>query len=81
MRKTILTLLVAGMAAQAGVARAETQQQKQHEAACIAGTVTGAILGAAVGGFFGNGAGKTLMQVATGGGGALLGHNLACKKS
>ena len=64
-----------------GIQTETTQEKKQHEAACIAGTVTGAVLGAALGGFFGNGVGKTVMQVALGGGGAYLTHKHSCKKN
>jgi uncharacterized protein YcfJ len=60
---------------------AETQKEKkQHEIACGAGTVTGAVLGAAVGGIFGNGVGRTLMEVAGAGGGGFAGHRLGCRQ-
>jgi uncharacterized protein YcfJ len=59
----------------------ETQKEKkQHEIACVAGTVTGAVLGAAVGGIFGNGVGRTLMEVAGAGGGGFAGHRLGCRQ-
>ncbi len=77
MKRLIIAALALGLAAPAALA----ETQKQHEAACIAGTVTGAVLGAALGGFFGNGAGKAVMQVALGGGGAYLAHKHSCKKS
>jgi uncharacterized protein YcfJ len=82
MRRITCLAVAATLMASSGYALAETdQQKKQHEAACIAGTAAGAVIGAALGGFFGNGVGKTVMQVAMGGGGAYLAHKHTCKQS
>jgi uncharacterized protein YcfJ len=76
-----LAWIAAALALVAGTVAAETSQQKKdHEVACVAGTVTGALLGAAVGGLFGNGAGKDMMRAAGSATGALVGNNYACKK-
>ncbi|PZR00850.1 MAG: hypothetical protein DI533_10100 [Cereibacter sphaeroides] len=81
MRKACLLVTAVCFGATASFAQTETTQQKRdHEMACIAGTATGVLLGVALGGFFGGGAGKTLMQVAGGAGGGLLTHKLSCKK-
>ncbi len=81
MQKIICLATAAALMATSVFAQTETtQEKKQHEAACIAGTVTGAVLGAALGGFFGNGVGKTVMQVALGGGGAYLTHKHSCQE-
>lgn len=74
MNKTIAA--VVALALMTGSAMA---QQKNHEAACIAGTVAGVLLGGAVGGLFGNGVGRTLMTAAGATAGGMLTHKQSCK--
>ena len=85
MNKPITLLLAIAFMTTAALAQTtttqETEKQKRdHEIGCIAGTAAGVLLGAAVGGIFGGGVGKSLMEIAGGGGGGFVGHKLACKK-
>lgn len=81
MKRTAITLAAVLLTATAALGQStETEQQKRdHEAGCVAGTVAGVLVGAAFGGIFGKGVGKTVMEVAGGSGGALVGHHLSCK--
>jgi uncharacterized protein YcfJ len=84
MKIPLTALLTLAFLAGPGLAQTTTtetqKEKKQHEIACVAGTVTGAVLGAAVGGIFGNGVGRTLMEVAGAGGGGFAGHRLGCRQ-
>lgn len=75
-----LTFLAGPGLAQTTSTTEAQKERKQHEIACVAGTVTGAVLGAAVGGLFGNGVGRSLMEVAGAGGGGFAGHRLGCRQ-
>lgn len=54
------------------------QAQRQHEIACLGGTLGGAILGGAVGNQFGGGRGQDIMTGAGAAGGAVAGSRYAC---
>jgi uncharacterized protein YcfJ len=56
----------------------QQQAQRQHEIACMTGTVGGALIGGAIGNQFGGGTGRDIMTGAGAATGALAGSNYAC---
>jgi uncharacterized protein YcfJ len=54
------------------------QAQREHEIACLGGTVGGALIGGAVGSAFGGGVGRDIMIGAGAAGGAVAGNRYAC---
>lgn len=56
----------------------EERARRDHEVACMAGTVGGALVGAAVGSAFGGGVGRLILTGAGGGVGAVAGRRLIC---
>jgi hypothetical protein len=54
------------------------QAQREHEIACLGGTVGGALIGGAIGSAFGGGIGRDIMTGAGAAGGAVLANNYAC---
>jgi uncharacterized protein YcfJ len=80
MKKSIPFVLAVGALLQAcsPAATPYEQQQRQHEIACLSGTVGGAILGGAIGSAFGSGTGKDIMIGAGATAGGLMGNNYSC---
>lgn len=81
MRKSIpiVLLLAAGVLQACGPApTAEQQQARQHEIACVSGTLAGAIIGGAIGNQFGGGSGKDILTTAGAGAGAVAGSRYSC---
>ncbi len=67
------------LAAACGPAGTPYQQaQRQHEIACLGGTLGGALVGGAVGNQFGGGSGRDIMTGAGAAGGAVAGSRYAC---
>ena len=67
------------LAAACGPAPTPYQQaQRQHEIACLGGTLGGALLGGAVGTQVGGGSGQDILRTAGAAGGALAGNRYAC---
>ncbi|WP_422073537.1 hypothetical protein [Tranquillimonas rosea] len=69
-----IALLLQGCAA----ATPEQQRAREHEIACIGGTVTGALVGGAVGNAFGSGRGQDIFRAAGAGAGATAGARYSC---
>jgi hypothetical protein len=72
--------LVAGTAlvACAPAATPYEQARRQHEIACMTGTVGGALIGGAVGNQFGGGSGRQILTAGGAAGGAMMGSQYAC---
>lgn len=71
--------LAAGLAATACAPMSPYQQaQREHEIACLGGTLGGALVGGAVGSQFGGGRGKDILTAGGAAGGALAGQRYAC---
>lgn len=69
---------VVGLQACAPATTPYQKQQRQHEIACMTGTIGGALIGGAIGNQFGGGSGRDIL---TGGGaiaGGMVGNNYAC---
>lgn len=80
-RRTVTTILAAGLALSACQSRPTSQAvaDRNAEFGCIAGTVGGAIVGGLVGSTIGAGTGQ-LAAIGVGiGGGGFLGNRLACR--
>lgn len=80
-RRAVMALgLVAGavLSACAPAATPYEQAQRQHEIACMTGTVGGALIGGAVGNQFGGGSGQDILTAGGAAGGALMGNRYAC---
>ncbi len=54
------------------------QARRQHEIACMAGTVGGALIGGAIGNQFGGGRGRTILTAGGAAGGGYLGNRYSC---
>lgn len=81
MRLRFLTLLLGATGALAACGPASTPQQqaaRQHEIACLSGTLGGALIGGAIGNQFGGGSGKTILTAAGAAAGGFEGQRYAC---
>lgn len=72
--------LMIGLSACTTASTPAAEKARDHEIACLAGTVGGALVGAAAGSLFGGGLGKDILMGAGGGVGAVEGRRLACGK-
>jgi uncharacterized protein YcfJ len=54
------------------------QAQRQHEIACLGGTVGGALIGGAIGNQFGGGTGRDILTAGGAAAGAVGGSRFAC---
>ncbi|WP_170411634.1 glycine zipper 2TM domain-containing protein [Ruegeria atlantica] len=69
----------AGALAACGPAPTPQQQQaRQHEIACLGGTLGGALIGGAIGNQFGGGSGKDILTAAGAVAGGVSGQRYAC---
>ena len=57
---------------------AEEQAQRQHEIACMSGTIGGALLGGAIGNQFGGGSGQDILTAGGAAAGARAGSRYSC---
>lgn len=81
MKPKFLTLcaVCAGVLAACGPAPTPQQQAaRQHEIACLGGTLSGALIGGAIGNQFGGGSGKTILTAAGAAAGGIEGQRFAC---
>ncbi len=81
MRLKLLTLFLGSAGALAACGPAPTPQQqaaRQHEIACLSGTLGGALIGGVIGNQFGGGSGKTILTAAGAAAGGLSGERYAC---
>lgn len=81
MRLKILTLILGGAGALAACGPAPTPQQqaaRQHEIACMSGSIGGALIGGALGNQFGGGSGKAILTAAGAAAGGVQGSRFAC---
>lgn len=81
MKNAILVLLLSstvGLQACAPAATPEQQQQREHNIACVAGTIAGAVIGGAIGNEFGGGTGQDILRAGGAGAGAVAGQAYAC---
>jgi outer membrane lipoprotein SlyB len=74
-----ITLTILGLLqACAPAATPQAQQARQHEIACVSGTIAGAIIGGAIGNQFGGGRGQDILTAGGAGAGAVAGQRYAC---
>ncbi len=81
MKLKIITLLLGSAGALAACGPAPTPQQqaaRQHEIACLSGTLGGALIGGAIGNQFGGGSGKSILTAAGAAAGGIEGNRYAC---
>ncbi len=81
MRLKLITLILGGAGALAACGPAPTPQQqaaRQHEIACLSGTIGGALIGGVIGNQFGGGSGKAILTAAGAAAGGLSGERYAC---
>lgn len=79
LKSITLCLGTAGALAACGPAPTPQQQAaRQHEIACLGGTVGGALLGGVIGNQFGGGSGKTILTAAGAAVGGIEGQKFAC---
>lgn len=56
----------------------QQQQQRQHDIACVTGTLAGALIGGTIGSEFGGGRGQDILTAGGAASGALAGQSFAC---
>ncbi len=81
MRLKAITLALGAAGALAACGPAPTPQQqaaRQHEIACMTGTLGGALIGGAIGSQFGGGSGQTILTAAGAAAGGFEGNRYAC---
>jgi uncharacterized protein YcfJ len=81
MRLKFLTLFLGTAGALGACGPAPTPQQqaaRQHEIACLSGTIGGALIGGVIGNQFGGGSGKTILTAARAAAGGVSGERYAC---
>ncbi|UUV05789.1 MULTISPECIES: glycine zipper 2TM domain-containing protein [Ruegeria] len=81
MKLKLIFSFLTGAALLAACGPAPTPQQqaaRQHEIACLGGTLGGALIGGAIGNQFGGGSGKTILTAAGAAAGGIEGQRFAC---
>ncbi|WP_170743684.1 glycine zipper 2TM domain-containing protein [Ruegeria lacuscaerulensis] len=81
MKLKVITLFLGAAGALAACGPAPTPQQqaaRQHEIACLSGTLGGALIGGAIGNQFGGGSGKSILTAAGAAAGGIEGNRFAC---
>lgn len=81
MKLKAISLVLAGAGALTACGPAPTPQQqaaRQHEIACLSGTLGGALIGGAIGNQFGGGSGKSILTAAGAAAGGFEGQRYAC---
>ncbi len=79
LRAFTTTLVGACLLAACGPAPTPQQQAaRQHEIACLSGTLGGALIGGAIGNQFGGGSGKSILTAAGAAAGGFEGQRYAC---
>ncbi|MEX0306338.1 MAG: glycine zipper 2TM domain-containing protein [Ruegeria sp.] len=81
MRLKLFTLLLGSVGVLAACGPAPTPQQqaaRQHEIACLSGTIGGALIGGAIGNQFGGGSGQAILTAAGAAAGGVSGQRYAC---
>lgn len=81
MKRIVLTAACAGtlvLQACAPAATPEQQAQRQHEIACLSGSIGGALVGGAIGNQFGSGSGQDILTAGGAAAGAVAGNRYAC---
>ena len=76
-----ISLILGGAGLLAACGPAPTPQQqaaRQHEIACLSGTLGGALIGGAIGNQFGGGSGKSILTGAGAAAGGISGARFAC---
>ncbi|MEM1004653.1 MAG: glycine zipper 2TM domain-containing protein [Pseudomonadota bacterium] len=78
--KTIALIMTgAGLMAACGPAPTPQQQAaRQHDIACLSGTLGGALIGGAIGNQFGGGSGKSILTAAGAAAGGFEGQRFTC---
>lgn len=75
----ITSMLAMGVLQACGpAATPEQQAQREHEIACLSGSIGGALIGGAIGNQFGGGSGRDILTAAGAGAGAVAGNRYAC---
>ncbi|MCL6282348.1 hypothetical protein M3P21_02305 [Ruegeria sp. 2012CJ41-6] len=75
----IFSMLAMGALQACGpAATPEQQRQREHEIACLSGSLGGALIGGAIGNQFGGGSGRAILTAAGAGTGAVAGNRYAC---
>ncbi len=69
---------VAAVAACAPAATPYQQAQREHEIACLGGTIGGALIGGAIGNQFGGGLGRDILTAGGATAGAVTGQRYVC---
>jgi outer membrane lipoprotein SlyB len=62
----------------APAATPQQQAQRQHEIACMSGTIGGALIGGAIGNQFGGGSGRDILTAGGAAAGAISGSRYSC---
>ncbi len=70
--------LASAVGACAPAATPYQQAQREHEIACLGGTIGGALIGGAIGNQFGGGSGRTILTAGGATAGAVAGQRYAC---
>jgi len=81
MKLKLITLALGTAGALAACGPAPTPQQqaaRQHEIACLGGTLGGALIGGVIGNQFGGGSGKTILTAAGAAAGGYEGQRYSC---
>ena len=81
MKLKVFTLLLGTAGALAACGPAPTPQQqaaRQHEIACLSGSLGGALIGGAIGNQFGGGSGQDILTAGGAAAGAVSGSRYAC---
>ncbi|MCE8522756.1 glycine zipper 2TM domain-containing protein [Ruegeria pomeroyi] len=83
MKKTIVVGVLGGAIATILVScgpapTARQQAQRQHEIACMSGTIGGALIGGVIGNQFGRGSGRRIMTAGGAVAGGVAGSRYAC---
>jgi len=81
MKLNVFTLFLGTAGALSACGPAPTPQQqaaRQHEIACLSGSLGGALIGGAIGNQFGGGSGKSILTAAGAAAGAIEGNRFAC---
>ncbi|WP_120634857.1 glycine zipper 2TM domain-containing protein [Ruegeria sp. EL01] len=81
MKLSLFSVILGGAGLLAACGPAPTPQQqaaRQHEIACLGGTLGGALIGGAIGNQFGGGSGKSILTAAGAAAGGFEGQRFSC---